>query len=229
MRSILTICKFSVRWLAAVSLLVLLAGCGGERIARPARTVHVADEIRTYTFMSGAEGWETYVTDGDQAVFRQEAQALVGAVVAESPYVLSRSGDRYNDIRVRVTVQQTEGVTGNGFGVVCRAGSDDDGYYFLISSSQRYSIQKSEDGRMTPLVDWTPSSALRSRSEPNELEIICAQNYLSLSANGTFLADVDDSAYSSGELAVALAAVEETAWVRFDDIFVHRVLGIGPR
>jgi hypothetical protein len=129
----------------------------------------------------------------------------------------------YRHVAIQATVQQTEGQPGNGFGVLCRADASGNGYYFLISSTGYFSIRNATDAQDDPvaLVDWQRSDAIRQGSEPNELLAVCVNDYLSFAVNGRFLAEVRDDTHNAGELGVALGAVQDTAWVRFDDIIVR--------
>jgi hypothetical protein len=52
-------------------------------------------------------------------------------------------------------------------------------------------------------------------------------NYLSISVNSRFLAEVRDDMHASGELGVAVGASQDTAWVQFDDIIVREAAVAG--
>lgn len=166
---------------------------------------------------------------GDQALFRVQNGALEGAVIGDRGYIWSLSNTRHNDVAISATVRQTKGSRGNGFGLMCRANEEGDGYYFVISSAGQFAILKAQPGVSDPLrlVDWQSSAAIFKGDEPNEIQAVRAGDYLSFSANGNFLADTHDSEFSSGELGVVLGAVEETLWVSFDDILVRDRAQVG--
>jgi hypothetical protein len=149
--------------------------------------------------------------------------------MADRGYIWSLSGTRHNDVAISAVVLQTKGSRGNGFGVMCRANEQGDGYYFVVSSAGQFAILKAQTGVADPLrlVDWQSSPAIFQGDKSNAIEAICAGDYLAFSANGTFLADVRDSEFSSGELGVVLGAVEETLWVSFDDITVREAAQVG--
>jgi hypothetical protein len=205
-------------------LFFLLTSCV-SRVATPAPTyrIHLTDPRAQYHFEDSAEGWSTFVMPGDQAVFRVNDGALEAAVVPDLGFIWSLSNTNYRNVSIQGSVQQTEGVPGNGFGLLCRADARGNGYYFLISSSGHFTIRKATDEQSDPipLIDWQASEAIHQGSEPNELLAVCVNDYLTFTVNGRFLAEARDDAYDAGELGIALGAVQETAWVRFDDIIVR--------
>ncbi len=204
--------------------LILLTSCV-TRMATPAPTyrVHLTDPRAQYHFDDSADGWDTFVMPGDQALFRVQDGALESAVVPNLGYVWSLGSALYRNASIEATVQQTEGQPGNGFGLLCRADARGNGYYFLISSTGYFTIRKatSEQDDPVPLVDWQASDAIRQGSEPNDLLVVCVNDYLTFSVNGRFLAEARDNTHDGGRFGVTLGAVQDTAWVRFDDIIVR--------
>lgn len=205
-------------------ILTILAACSAPAATpAPTQRLYLTDPRAHYRFDAGDEGWGTWVAAGDQALFRVNDRALEAAVVADLGYIWSLSNRTYRNVAIQATVQQTEGQAGNGFGVLCRADASGNGYYFLISSAGYFSIRNATDAQSDPvaLVDWQRSDVIRQGSEPNELLAVCVNDYLSFSVNGRFLAEARDDTHNAGELGVALGAVGDTAWVRFDDIIVR--------
>jgi hypothetical protein len=160
---------------------------------------------------------------GDAALFRVNDNTLEAAVVPDRGYIWSLSNRTYRDVAIQATVRQTEGEASSALGILCRADASGNGYYFLISSAGYFSIRNATDAQSDPvaLVDWQPSDAILQGNEPNELLAICVSDYLSFSVNGRFLAEIRDDTHNAGELGVALGAVQDTAWARFDDIIVR--------
>lgn len=207
----------------------LLSGCAQANPAEPTQLVNLGNERARDTFDDPDTVWDVFSLNGDQAVFRVQDGVLQGAVIANRGYIWSLNHARYNDVAITATVRQEKGARGNGFGVMCRANEQGDGYYFLVSSAGQFAILKAQPGIADPtrLVDWRSNPAIHPKDEPNEIKAICARDYLAFVANGTFLAEVRDSEFSSGELGVVIGAIDETLWVDFDDIIVNDATLVG--
>jgi hypothetical protein len=210
-------------------LLFLLMGCTQGAPTEPMQRVSLGDEQAHYTFDDPNTSWDVFSLNGDQAIFRVLDGVLQGAVIANHGYIWSLSHTRYNDVAVSATVSQTKGARGNGFGVMCRADEQGDGYYFVVSSAGQFAILKAQPNVSDPvrLVDWRSNPAIFQKNESNQIKAICVGDYLSFFANGHFLAEVHDSEFSSGDLGVVLGAIDETLWVNFDDIIVNKVALVG--
>jgi hypothetical protein len=211
-----------------LGLLLLLTACGAAAPGEPRARVNLGDERARYTFDEPTAAWDIFSLGGDQAVFRLGDDALEGAVIADRGYIWSLEGNRYNDVAVQAAVQQTQGARGNGFGLMCRADEQGNGYYFVISSARQFAILKAVPEEDNPIwmVGWESHPAI-SEDKPNTLEAVCAGDYLRFSVNGQFLADLRDSTFSVGQVGVALGAIEETLWVRFDDIIIRAAQLVG--
>jgi len=217
------------RILLLAAFIALLPACTPTKPTEPSQRVRLDDELARYTFDTPDTAWDVFSLDGDQALFRVQDGLLEGAVIADRGYIWSLSNTQYSDVAISTTVHQTQGSRGNGFGVMCRANQEGDGYYFVISSAGEFAILKAQPGVGDParLVDWQPSVAIFQGNEANTIEAVCAGDYLAFSANGQFLADVQDSTFASGEVGVVLGAVEETLWVAFDDIVMRDAAVVG--
>jgi hypothetical protein len=207
----------------------LLMGCAPGQPTEPTQRVNLGDEQARYTFDDANTSWDVFSLNGDQAIFRVLDGVLQGAVIANHGYIWSLSHTRYNDVAISATVRQTKGARGNGFGVMCRANEQGDGYYVVVSSAGQFAILKAQPNISDParLVDWRSSPAIFQKAEANQIRAICVGDYLAFYANNHFLAEVHDSEFSSGELGVVLGAIDETLWVNFDDIVVNDVALVG--
>jgi hypothetical protein len=210
-------------------LFACLSACGAGRQTEPDARVNIGQERARYEFDTEQTTWDTFSLGGDQAVFRVEGGGLEGAVIADRGYIWSLEGSRTSNTAVTATVQQTQGSRGNGFGLMCRADEEGNGYYFVISSAGQFAILNATAQADDPvrLVDWQSSSAIRQDDEANTIQAVCVGDYLSFFANGQFLADIHDPTFSAGGIGVVLGAVEETLWVRFDDVVIRDAALVG--
>jgi hypothetical protein len=237
-----------MRAILASLLALLIAGCGvlpptltpipptatipPTPVPRgPSRGVMTGDSRTAYYFERDAAGFEVFTAEGEAALFRVSDGALEGAVVPDRGYIWSLNDESHRDVIINATVQMTEGDLGSAYGVICRADSAGNGYYFLVSSDGAYSIQAATPVREAffPLVDWTPSDAVNFGYRANELRVVCVEDYLALFINDVFVAETFDPEFTEGRLGVALGAVRATLWVRFDDILLRDAVMLGER
>ncbi len=111
----------------------------------------------------------------------------------------------------------------NDYGILCREQGDGNGYFFLISGDGFYSILKAEGGEFTPLVDWTASDVINTGNASNHIQATCNGSSLILTVNGQQLATANDTAYSSGDIALTATSYEsQPTEVHFDNLVVSK-------
>ena len=128
---------------------------------------------------------------------------------------------------VKVTARSVNGdVPSGGFGLMVHCAQTRDkkleDYALLIypSPEPEYQIIMHKAGEQSTLVDKTKSSAIRSGSSPNELEVRIRGTELSFYANGQFLTKVSDTAnYRHGKAGLYTS---DSAEVAFDDLTIDR-------
>lgn len=210
-------------------LLVFLSSCSGlqDKVRTP--LIGFGDIEAEYHFDNPATSWDTFRLPDDAAFFNVSDGALTGAVLGDRGYIGSLNQTIYSDTSIKASLQQTRGIEGNGFGVMCRADEDGNGYYFVLSSAGQFAILKAVPETPDPiqLVKWQGIGAVKKGDAVNEIEAICLDDYLSFTVNGVFIAEARDSTFQSGKIGAVLGAVQETAWVRFDDIIIRNVRVIG--
>ena len=128
---------------------------------------------------------------------------------------------------VRVTARSVNGsVPSAGFGLMVhclqtRGGKLED-YALLIypSDEPEYEVIMHKAGNQSTLVERTKSDAIKSGSEPNELEVRIKGNQLSFYANGKLLKTVPDREnFRRGKVGFYTSDVFEVA---FDDLEIER-------
>ncbi len=221
--------------LALPTLLLAFAACAPAiepvvGVRGPTRSVRAGQELANYSFLEAAS-WDLFDLQGGVARATLERNALVLSVDGGLGYLTAGNNVRHRDVLVNATVRQTEGLLGNGFGLLCRADKVGNGYWFLLSSRGEYSIQVASAAREDPfpLVPWRYHSVIRQGLQANDLRIVCADNYLALLINDVFVAEVFDDEFGEGELAVVLGASGRRASASFDDIRVRAATVSGSR
>lgn len=233
------------RWVASWLLAgVVVSGCGVNQ-PEPARRVEIGDLLDRFGFASDAEGWGTYIAPDAAAVFEHlpDERALSGTILVERGHAVMLGPRSAGDVVVQAKLKQTDRLenTTSSFGLMCRADDAGNGYYFLISSTGRASIQKALPDVMDliPLADWQPVPMLTDVTSENEVVATCAGDYLSLYVNGQFVADAFDPDFEDGRIGVALAGglverspaseLNKTVQIQIDNVAVYAVQRYGVR
>ena len=128
---------------------------------------------------------------------------------------------------VKVTARSVNGdVPASGFGLMVHCAQSKtkqlEDYAILIypSDEPEYEIIKHKNGVQSSVVTKTKSSAIRSGSAPNVLEVRIRGTELSFYANGQFLTKINDTEnYRHGRTGFYTSDVYEVA---FDDLSINR-------
>jgi hypothetical protein len=158
-------------------------------------------------FGLNADAWQ-----GSLFTWDDTRSTLSGVVPGGRGYAVAvRDGDHGNtEIAAQVRTAPVAGDNVVSVGVVCRAGASGNGYYFLIASTQRASIQLGAPGSddLTLLVDWATHDAIQPLDAGNVIQAACVNDYLTFSVNGVFIAEARDDTLSRGQVGVALAGTD---------------------
>jgi hypothetical protein len=127
---------------------------------------------------------------------------------------------------VRVGLRSIDGnppLTGYGLTV---HGEKKDGkledYGFLIYNGEnpKYKIVLHKAGAETKIVDWTPSTTIRTGTSPNQLEVRIRDLKLDFYINGQFVTSItDEETYRRGRVGLYTSDVGEVA---FDDLEISK-------
>ena len=226
--------KLYVRTLGLALILAALAGCQGKPLSMqergPTRSVYTGNQRTLYTFDDPAT-WDIFSVDNGLAYFRVVNKELEGHVAADRGYITSTNNVQHDNVIINATLRQTDGLLGNGFGVVCRADKAGNGYYFLLASSGEFTISVGTPARnaLFELVPWQYHSRINQGVRENKIRAVCVDNYLAMFINDVFVAETFDDEFTSGDLAVTVGAVDQPVTVRFDDILVREARIVGTR
>jgi len=200
--------------MALVTMLLLLAACGG-----PSQEVETAEVLLNETF-SETNAWESFTSDD---VDLQVRDGVYHKQMGDDGYIWGLNETEHTDVAMDITTNQLSSHANNAYGLICRSdvSNNGDGYYFLISGDGFYSISKGEGDDVTPLIDWTESSAINQGQATNKIRAVCSGSYLGLWVNDKFLAETEDTSYTSGFAGLAAAAFEGgDAEITFDNLTI---------
>ncbi len=137
------------------------------------------------------------------------------------------SGHSYQDATITVDVAISSGHSGGVFFRVNRSSilGVFAGYLFEVDNQGNYKITVSKDFSnpldTIVLQDWTASSALKTGSAKNLLQVIVKGTTFLFSVNGTFLAKIQDSTYTSGGVALLATTSGTNADVIYSNLNVY--------
>lgn len=128
---------------------------------------------------------------------------------------------------VRVTARSVDGTPpASGFGLIVHGEKSKTGeledYALLIynGAEPQYEIVKHKGGAQTTLVPWAKSKAIRSGTNPNQLEVRARGSELSFYINGQYVDRITDSENFKGGIAGLYTS--DAAEVAFDDLEIER-------
>lgn len=210
-------------------LLLLLAACARNPNEVRTPLLGYSPPAQEYHFDTPTPNWDIFQLTDNVASFSLSDGALLGQVAPDRGYIWSLNHTRLDDVSIKARVQQLRGSEGNGFGIMCRADTDGNGYYFVMSSAGAFAILKAEPNLPDPseLVKWQNSPAVKQDNAVNEIEAVCVEDYLALIINGVFVAEIRDSSFTNGQLGLVLGAVEKPLSITYDDIIVREARVIG--
>lgn len=134
------------------------------------------------------------------------------------------------DATVKVTARNVDGKSPEyGYGLIAHGklngNGNLEGYGFLIytGAQPKYEIVNFIDGKSTNVVNWTPSTLIRTGTNSNQIEVRTKGSQLSMYVNGQFLKSITDTSnYANGYVGLYTSETNEVA---FDDMEIDRTTG----
>jgi len=118
----------------------------------------------------------------------------------------------FSDIAVEVDATQFSASddNNNAYGVMCRVQPNDEGYLLRVSGDGQAAITRILNGKFEDLVAWAASDAVRQGNATNHLLAACDGSHLSLTVNGRLVAQIEDTAFTSGDIALTATTYTDT-------------------
>jgi hypothetical protein len=206
--------------LASLACSLLTSGDNGGDDAPPQLPSNVLFQD---DFADPTSGWdqiseENGITDYADGAYRIFVNTI-GTDVWANP------GLSFGDVRVEADATKVGGDDNNDFGVICRYQGPENYYFLIISSDGYYGIGKVSGGQqqLIGMESMPPSEAILQSNATNRLRADCIGSKLSLYANGEFLAQVEDSQFSSGDVGLLAGTLESPGTdIRFDNFVVSK-------
>ncbi|HEX7998656.1 MAG TPA: hypothetical protein VF528_09720 [Pyrinomonadaceae bacterium] len=182
----------------------------------------LTDDFSTQKWGTGARAFGSFYADGEYHMHHTVADQYV---VIYSP---DEESYRTEDATVKVTVRSVDNnIPTVGYGIVVHGELVDgklQGYAFLIKNGPdpKYGVMLLENGEQKTLIKPATSSAIRTGTNPNQLEVRISGSQLSFYINGqyaTSITDTADLADTDGRVGFYTSTGGEVA---FDDLSVQK-------
>ena len=173
-------------------------------------------------FSDPASGWEID-SDSESAVGYLDGEYFIDVFMPDS-WIWSLVGSDYNDIVVEVDTRVDSPTSDNSWGVFCRYGDPNNQYGFEIGNDGLHIIYALVDGEYQQLTDWMFSSAINTGAgAENHIRASCIGDTLVLLVNGVKLAEVTDSTFQNGDVALVGATYGSGgSRVTFDNLVLRQ-------
>jgi len=125
------------------------------------------------------------------------------------------------DALIDVNARAAGGPDNNLFGLICRYQDDQNFYFFVISADSYYGIGKYKDGQSALLNSavYEYSAKIPPGQATHHLTAACIGDNLTLSLNGTELAQARDTDFKTGQLGLIGGSFDEPdVDIRFDNL-----------
>jgi serine/threonine protein kinase len=149
--------------------------------------------------LSGPDG-NNWPDDGQNCSFKNsQYYAIANGSDILQPCLSSSL--QYGNAAIKVDV--TLG-TGADAGLLFRASADGKQFYdFEITDQGQFYLRYRNNGKYTFLIPSTPASVIQGSGSKNTLLVIANGSDLQLYINGSFVSEIQDSTFSSGQIGVA--------------------------
>ena len=212
--------------IAVVALMPLLAACDALPFGETGPDSCDSADAQFEDDFSGDQdcGWLEYNRGG--AVAAIEEGNLTISTSSPGEIWWTNPERNFTDAIVEVTTEQIAGPDDNAYGIICRYQDEENFYLFLISGDGYYAIGKYKSGqdRVTYLTEdgqFVKSEQINQGVAVNQIQASCVGNELALTVNGYPLLTVIDSDFVTGDIGLALSALQQgTVEVEFDDLKV---------
>jgi hypothetical protein len=152
-------------------------------------------------FSDPASGWQAE-SDASAEVGYADGRMRIAVYWADR-FAWAAAQRSFSDFHLTVEASQVSGPDDNEYGVQVRMQDRTHLYRFSISGDGYYQVSRLDgDSELLLTPEWTPSPAIHTGVATNVLEVICQGPRMTFLVNGTLLAEVEDSRYKAGDIAL---------------------------
>ena len=196
---------------------------GQESASNYSNSGAVLGTLLTVETFDRQDAWEHY--SNPMGVELGVENGVYRAYTMNGGYIWGLNDEVYNDVILEVEATPMNVNFGNGYGVMCRASTNGDGYYFMINANGFFTIAMGDGDYVLPLVDWQQSDAIRSEIDRNVIRASCVGDQLQMFVNNQLVAEVTDASFTTGFAGLSVAGANNTdADVAFDNVAIYSPL-----
>ncbi len=204
---------------------ILISGVSKEPVGPPAPTL--AETTFSDDFSDPASGLIDEPTEQEWGRnYYEDGQYIFELKPAPGAIYDYYEGQTLPDAFLMQATASYTGSPDNGYGLIfqVQAGEESDDFYaFRISGDGFYTVEKTEKGELTTLIDWTPSGQIdQAEAAPNLLAVQGDGDTYTLYINGRQVDTFTDDTYTGGTFGFMVDNYDEKApsTFAFDDLAV---------
>jgi len=198
-----------------------------NRNANTTSNANTRSTLSSFTDDFSSENWFSGTSDYGRTWYEDDEYHVHGN---KNGFILMYAPDKsdYYDenATVRVTTRSVDGDSpASGYGVLVHGDRSagvfrDYGLLIYNGDSPKYAIVQHKDSKESKIVSWTPSSAIRTGTTPNQLEVRIRDRRLDFYINGQFITSVTDPEnFLRGRVGFYSSDAGEVA---FDDLEISK-------
>ncbi len=204
-----------------LALLILLSACSNvmESATEVVLPTLVSDAVLFQDdFSNPKSGWDRASQGGNSTDYADSKYRITLSTPQQdiwaNPYQYFDQ-----DIIVEVDVWQNSSAVQAAYGIICGY-SDVNNFYALTIGGGYVEIFRYQQGKRLTL--FSAENQLGIDSEHNHLEVMCADNQLSLWVNGNIVAEVEATEFTYGDVGLIVSSFDEAGVeILFDDLIVR--------
>ncbi|MFV9505860.1 MAG: zinc-ribbon domain-containing protein [Oscillochloridaceae bacterium umkhey_bin13] len=130
-------------------------------------------------------------------------------------------GGPYEDLIAEVEIFTDPADDIAAAGLIFHYQDADNFYLFSVAGDGTYALEVLEDDQWVTLIDWTPSEVISETR--NTMRVATQGDQITLFINGVEVDGINDGAFTSGQVGIALTTfADSTGRVRFDNLVIAR-------
>ena len=157
-----------------------------------------SDPKSGWSLFDNANGWAAYSNNEFHILVKKDHTLLWSTV-----------NNSFEDVIITVKTSILSQTGEGDRGAICRYKDPENYYYLAISEEGYFGIFKKVAAGYTPLLNWQYSPAV-TKYAPVTLTAACVGDTLTIAADGVVLGQVQDTAFSQGDIGLAAGAWSAT-------------------